>query len=99
MLFGNYYPNIFPVRTNPIIMSPAALDPEAHCILHNTVHTAIRCDNDNLPFDELDDENGNILGVASEPKRKIGAVSIDVTKALILLGFTSWSELEDGTEI
>ena len=70
-------------------MSPTALDPVAH--------TGLRCDNDDISCDQLaDDENGNKLVVATEPKQKIGAVSIDVTKALLLLGFGNWSDLEEG---
>ena len=69
-------------------MSPTILDQ----------HTVIRCDNDGHPCDQLDEENGNGLVVASESKQKVGTVSIHVTKALLLLGFYSWSELEEGTE-
>ena len=31
-----------------------------------------------------------------EEKTRKGTVSIDVTKAILLLGFTSWSEIETG---
>ena len=34
-----------------------------------------------------------------EEKTKKGTVSIDVTKALLLLGFTSWSGIEPGMHI
>ena len=69
-------------------MSPTNFAPDAH--------TEIGCDNDDISCDKLDDENGNKFFVASEPKQKIGAVSIDVTKAILLLGYASWSELEEG---
>ena len=34
----------------------------------------------------------------TEEKTRRGTVSIDVTKALLLLGFTSWSGIEKGFE-
>ena len=71
-------------------MCPTALDPAGKL-------NPIKYDNDDLACDEvLDDENGNKVDVVSEPKQKLGAVSIDVTKALLLLGFASWSGLEEG---
>ena len=69
-------------------MSYTTLDPD--------VHIGIRCNNENISCDKLDDENDNKLVLSSEPKQKIGAVSKDVTKAILALGFASWFELEEG---
>ena len=48
-----------------------------------------------------DDDNEDVFGVDSteamsekEPK-KASSVSIDVTKALVILGFSNWSDLDD----
>ena len=47
------------------------------------------------------DSEGNKQEVEEviEEKTKKGTVSIDVTKALLLLGFTSWSGIEPGMHI
>ena len=51
------------------------------------------------PSAELDDKE-NEEAVSLEPSKcsKNGVVTLDVTKALLLLGFTSWSAVEEGVE-
>ena len=54
--------------------------------------------------DEYDDtksiqgvnEKSNFTSAPTKNEHKRGTVSIDVTKALMLLGFSSWSSLEKG---
>ena len=47
-----------------------------------------------------DDDHGDVFGVDSEAMsekehKKTSSVSIDVTKALVILGFSNWSDLDD----
>ena len=49
----------------------------------NTLHVSI-------------DEDSNLGLTSTEVKQKERTVSIDVTKALLLLGFASWTALEPG---
>ena len=44
-----------------------------------------------------DDISQKIVKLSDEEKQKQLASSIDVTKALMLLGFDSWKKLEPGT--
>ena len=48
---------------------------------------------------EINDENVEDLAASGDLKsNKNGTVTLDVTKALLLLGFTSWSAVEEGTD-
>ena len=50
------------------------------------------------PDSELENEDAkNAVGSEDSKSIKNGTVNIDVTKALLLLGFTSWSAVEEGT--
>ena len=47
-----------------------------------------------------DDDTEDVFGVDSEAmsekeRKKGSSVSIDVTKALVILGFSNWSDLDD----
>ena len=47
-----------------------------------------------------DEDNEDVFGVDSEAMsekepKKASSVSIDVTKALVILGFSNWSDLDD----
>ena len=65
---------------------------EANCSQSTDSNDA--CINDILP--DSTDENSNDNVPSTEGIQKRGTVSIDVTKALMLLGFSSWSDLEQG---
>ena len=46
---------------------------------------------------EINDENAEDLAASGDSKsNRNGTVTLDVTKALLLLGFTSWSAVEEG---
>ena len=48
---------------------------------------------------EINDENVEDLAASGDSKSsKNGTVTLDVTKALLLLGFTSWSAVEEGID-
>ena len=48
-------------------------------------------------FEEVSNKTSpNCAKEVTEEKTRRGTVSIDVTKALLLLGFTSWSGVEKG---
>ena len=45
----------------------------------------------------INDEDAENLAASGDSKsNKHGTVTLDVTKALLLLGFTSWSAVEEG---
>ena len=48
-------------------------------------------------FEDIENKTSpNNAKEVTEEKTRRGTVSIDVTKALLLLGFTSWSGIEKG---
>ena len=58
----------------------------------------IKCDvNDNI--EKVSEVCGHEVEEVVEGKTRKGTVSIDVTKALLLLGFTSWSGIEPGMRV
>ena len=48
------------------------------------------------PTNPTADQNTRTINVSTDITKKKGTVSIDVTKALLLLGISSWSNLEQG---
>ena len=61
----------------------------------NSQEEPIMTDDYNIPYDAIV-EDANLSQSSIEVKPKRSTVSIDVTKALLLLGFASWSVLEPG---
>ena len=48
---------------------------------------------------EMNDETSEDLAASGDSKsNRNGTVTLDVTKALLLLGFTSWSAVEEGID-
>ena len=47
---------------------------------------------------ELDNEDSEEIPTSEDSKTKNATVTLDVTKALLLLGFTSWSAAEEGMD-
>ena len=70
------------------IESALPLDSNGECNSTEGVKVEINASNDGANSEEVTDE-----------KKRRGTVSIDVTKALLLLGFTSWSGIETGKKI
>ena len=46
----------------------------------------------------LDNEDSEEIPTSGDSKTKNATVTLDVTKALLLLGFTSWSAAEEGMD-
>ena len=54
---------------------------------------------ENDDIEKVSELCGQKLEEVIEEKTRKGTVSIDVTKALLLLGFTSWSGIEPGMRV
>ena len=72
-------------------MSPTSEE----CTLNNLQVESVN-EYDDTKSTQVVDENSNFTSEPTKNKNKRGTVSIDVTKALMLLGFSSWSTLEKG---
>ena len=88
-------------------MCPTGLDPPSHSIIRSD-NDDLACDQvEEETMNKGNSLNGMMNLVVSSDKhmdqniivtkQKNGTVSIDVTKALLLLGFANWSGLEEGT--